>query len=502
MPPAKRNPRKLTVGEILQGDDLALQMVRDAEARFEKSAADRHLIRNVRKTSAELAQALLEQALTKGIDESGASFARSLLSNMMIDRKYQNVSAELAQVYANLGLIRDWSNKSILLDCPQSLVDPVMLRAFAPALIEEAGERLHSRMNDLTDRLRAVQAACDMPANHLNAQIAEEYVKRSAPLLLRCQSLNATKVYFTGPLFYGNAEKGWTVTFATGSGLPDPHEWHGSLWFKDRYRVSNKRLKDSGYDKNPFRSINFSVGVANQRWGCRRLYVWQRSKTAAQMASSLTLATLFGRRSRYLFDAINQLVEVFQTPRLKIIELPSFSPELTMWTRISPQDVMISCRPGTSEAKIEHALWLTPGVRLTGAVIKGFKRTAEEAMGVIAGGAALLGGHLEATIPLTWLARLSTTLLLDRMVSEEEERLRREIVRLQEVTEKLFEKLWSESQAGCIVKQPDPLTPSDALRAAILRVSSLTDLAPEEVAVAWKRVRSQRNQSNLELVEQ
>jgi hypothetical protein len=70
----------------------------------------------------------------------------------------------------------------------------------------------------------------------------------------------ATKVYFMDPILYGNAKNGLTLTFSTGSGLPDPLEWNGADWYMRQYSISEREMENHGLksDKNPLIYVMFS----------------------------------------------------------------------------------------------------------------------------------------------------------------------------------------------------------------------------------------------------
>lgn len=470
--------------ELFTEDPLGAELVRQAAAGFDATSADRDLLKRVRQQSRLLAEEFLNAYLARDLDAQVADQIRNEIAKLRIERTVSEVCDELAIAYEHLKLIREHSRTAVELDYPQMLADPLILRAYPVPVISSAAKG-SAEVQPLVQAIEKAHRAMGFPPEVIAPEIARRYTELSVPLLLNYTEITATKVYFMGPVFYGNAEDGWTLTFATGSGLPDPLEWNGAAWFMSRYGVSPDRLRT---DKNPFRALNFSVGICNTQWRCRRLYVWQRSKTAAQLRGAFLAASEAGKTALFLADALAQLAGVYRTPNLKIIELDEFSPELTAWTRVSQKDVMLSCRPGTPEGKIAHALWLTPGLRLSEATVKRIK---ELAVGIVEAGVSLIPvvGPFLAVV-----AAVATMYLLDERITEEEERHRKTVLELQSTLDRAISALWDANDLPGIIKRSSAYTPSEALAAAAGTLAALLgDVSPQQVLEAYKATaRSQK----------
>ena len=472
--------------DVLRGDDVALSLVRDASSGFQTAKEKKHL-RTLREESKRLAEDFLNAYLARELDKDGVEAALRDLSNIRVERPLSGASKELLEIYKHLELIRDYGTRTVALDYPQSLADPLLLRAYPPEIIQAEGARRGADVGALVELIKQAHRAMGLPNDNLAPNIASRYTELSVPLLLNYMDIRATKVYFMGPVFYGNAGQGWTVTFSTGSGLPDPLEWNGALWFMGRYDVTAQDLERHGLkvDKNPFRALNFSVGITNRNWACRRLYVWQRSKTSQQARAAYALAKEAGKAEVYVRDAIAQLLQVFETPNLLILELEDFPTPLTMWTRISEKDVMLSCRPGTPESKIANGIWLRPGLRIGSRAVRAIKETAAGLAGVGTGVlTGVIGGPALPAI-LTVLAQVSASLLLGRAISEDEEKHRQEILELQEKTSRAFDAIWRSQNLPGFVKRPRPYFGQEALEASARVLASLLGLPQAEVLAAY-----------------
>lgn len=468
--------------DLTKNDPLARALLRDAVNAFSETKADRDLLARLRRDTTALAEDFLNEYLTKGLDSQVTEEVRKALDGIRIERRVTNVPAELKDIYHRLGLIRDYSGRTVELDYPQSLADALMLRVCPTTTIASAAKLKAADVDPLLKLITKAYTDMGLSPDRLAPSLAETYRDLSVPLLLNYMDINATKVYFMGPVFYGNAAANWTLTFATGSGLPDPFEWNGSDWFMERYSLSAEDLSACKLqtDKNPFRSINFSVGICNRRWSCRRLYVWQRSKTGTQMRNAHAAAKRSGQGELYLHDAVRQFLVVLQTPNLKIIEIEKFPQPLTAFTRVSPKDVMLSCRPETPEGKIAHAIWLGPGLRLSSNAVQRIK---ELAAGLAAAGAAVVptvGAAMAA------LATCGVYWLLDRSITQDTTRDRQALLSLERDMNHTFSAIWADSQMPNIVKQSPTCTTDTALELACRTLSSLLEIAYGEVLEAYK----------------
>lgn len=355
---------------LLKNDPLAYSLIQDCAHEFSLHKADRDLLKQTKGQAKQLAEWFLNKYFESSISSSDVQQMQRELEKIRIERKVKNVSHELLEIYKCLKIIRDYSSRVVLLDCAQSAADSLALRAYPTQAIKAVGQRNSVDVQPLIDLINSANSRLGLSEKERTKLIVDRHCQLSRPLFLSCQEISATKVYFTGPSFYSNVGEGYSLTFSTGSGLPDPLEWNGSAWFQEQYNVPTEKLTELGIgDKNPFRSLNFSMGICNPNWKGRRIYVWQESKTASQVQRAYEAAEYRENGARYLYDAIVQLLRVFSTPNLLIIKLDNFPESLSIWTRVSSQDVMISNRPGTQEARIAHGLWFKPRLQISDAAV-------------------------------------------------------------------------------------------------------------------------------------
>lgn len=470
-------------GDLFKGDSLGWSLMQDAADAFRSTKEDRDLIHRVNAETQQLAEDFLNAYLTRELDAT-AEEIRGELQRIRIERKVPNIPRELSEIYKNLGIIRDYSSRTVELDYPQSVADPLLLRGYPSAIIRAVGESKGVDAQPLIDVMEKAYHAMGLSPSELAPDLASHFTRLSVPLLLKYMDINSTKVYFMGPVFYGDAGEQWTLTFATGSGLPDPLEWNGALWFQQRYGVTQEDLRKHGLkpDKNPFRALNFTVGICNNRWNCKRLYVWQRSKTAKQMQGAYAVAKDAGKEELYLYDAVRQLIGVFETPNLKIIELGEFPLALTAWTRVSPNDIMLSCRPGTPESKISHAIWLRPGLRLSGAALQRIKEVTAGLLGASVTFVPDVGPFLGV------LAVAGAYYLLGKLIKGETEEHRKVILDMQAKVAQAYDSLWTAREVSGLVKHSNAYHGENALKAACGTASSLLHLVtPEEALDAYRK---------------
>lgn len=473
---------------LFKGDPIGKRLIQEAQDAFRSTPCDRKLLRRVKATAKIIAEDFLNLYLSKSLDNKTVEEVQQVLKKIRIERKMVNVDPDFAEIYKYLGIIRDYSTRCVELDYPQSLADPLILRACPPSALHTKSE-VTAPWEPLLNVIASAQREMDLPPQVLASEIALHYKNLSAPLLLQYMNITAPKVYLLGPVFYGNAGKAWTLTFATGSGLPDPLEWNGAAWFMSEYGLTHDQLERHGLklDMNPFRAVNFSTGICNKRWMCRRLYVWQRSKTSEQVCKAYEAAKEAGKDKQYLRDALIQLIIVFETPNLKILELEKFPVELTVWTRVSPRNIMLSCRPGSPEEKIGRAVWLTTGLRLSDAAIRAVEHAVAGTVGFGVSRVPDIGPLLVS------LANAGVLYLFDRVIIKEEARkYRKTILNLQDSIEKKFEEIWEATYIPGvkIVKQACSYQPPDALKAASETLSSLLQTVPvEEVLAAYRHSR-------------
>ncbi len=470
------------IRELVSNDPIATALLQDAVGQLGESKADRDMLRTVRREAGRLAEEFLNLFLAGELTPRDADAIREELRKTRVERRIPGIPEELAQIYSHLGVIRSYTTHRVELDYPQALVDPLILRAYEPATVQAVGEHLGLDVAPLTDLLGGAYKALGLSPATLSRQVAEAYQSISGPLLLKYQSLNATKVYFMGPVFYGNAGRGWSLTFSTGSGLPDPLEWNGSPWFSAEYGIPLEELNRLGVGlKNPFRALNFSAGITNPTWRSRRIYVWQQSRTAEQTQKAYALAYRYGKGEKYIRDAVNQLFTVFRTPNLKILAIEKFGEPLRAWTRVSRRDVMISGRSDTSQGRIGHALWLTPGVRLGDAALTAM----QSAVGGLAGLTVFQGDHLEQAFAV--LALAGTVFLFER---RRRDPVRKQGLVLQELrasTNKLISVIWKSRELVGIVKHAESYERQDAMRGAVGVLSSLLDADPDILLGVFQR---------------
>ena len=473
---------------LLKGDEVALALVKEAADSFQKSKEDRELLKKLNQESRILAEEFLNAYLSANLDESSIEQVQKELSNIRVERTLKGASAELLEMYRMLGLIREYSSRSVELDYPQCTADPLMLRGYPTEIIETVGRKKGVEIQLLVDLIKKAHRSMGLPDDYIPPTVASQYKSLSVPLLLKYMDIKATKVYFMGPVFYGNAGNEWTLTFSTGSGLPDPLEWNGAIWYIHRYSVNDLELEKHGLkaDKNPFRALNFSVGIINQHWDCKRLYVWQYSKTSKQIKGAYATAKDNGKGRLYLKDATKQLTNVFKTNNLMILELEEFPNALTAWTRVSPSDIMLSCRPGTAESKIAHGIWLRPGLRISQGSVNALKNISS---GLISGSTGLIAGMVGGPglgMALAVLAQVGVSHLIGQQIKDEEERHRREIIELQENATAVFNSLWSADDLPGLIKLPHSYVETKALNAAKSTLSHLLDISEDEIIDAYK----------------
>lgn len=471
---------------LLQGDPLGLSLVEDAATAFTRTKADRDLLERVNKDAKALAEYFLNEYLARGLDSQKTDEVRKELCKLRIERSVKGVPSELKAIYKHLEIIRDFGGRTVELDYPQSMVDPLMLRAYPPQTIANAGRDKGVEVGRLVWAISRAYREMGLSADNLAPEVASEYEELSAPLLLSYMDINATKVYFMGPVFYGNAGKSWTLTFATGSGLPDPYEWHGADWFIHEYGASHDLLVRHGLKphKNSYRATNFSVGICNPLWSCKRLYIWQRSKTANQMKNARNAAREVGYEEKYLCDAVAQFISVLRTPNLKVLEIEEFPQPLTAFTRVSRNDIMLSCRPGTPEEAIAHAVWLRPGLRLSDDAITAIKAAA-------AGLTALTVERVMRIGPvLSVLAGCGVGWLLDRVVTAKASAHRQAILDMEKNVKTLFQRIWEAKTLPGLVKQARQYNRSEAIQTSCRTIAGLLgDVTASQCLDAFRKYR-------------
>ncbi len=230
------------------------------------------------------------------------------------------------------------------------------------------------------------------------------------------------------------------------------------------------------HEKNPFRSLNFTSGIISSLWSSKRLYFWQRSKTADQFKRSYKLAFNFGMGSEYIRDAVNQMIRVYRAPNLKIIQLDSFKNVLKAWTRVSKKDVMISCRPGSPERQIEHALWLTPGIRLGDAVLATLTTMLIP-----------LSSYLLSKEPdiaeVTSLLAISPFIYFAQKELRSEKRIQSNTIRkLQRTIDTCVVEIWKNNRLPGIIKNDGVYGDSEALQASIATIADLLQFGANQIS--------------------
>jgi len=367
---------------LFHNDSVGKQLVAEAITQFRESRLSRSQIRRIRKRARAQAELFLNCFLEgKLTQDEIEEIIRNKLS-LNFEHPIRGASKELIEAYHYLGIITDYSAKAIEIPYPQAAMDPYATR-FHDASTLSALEG-SAALSPIISCVEAGQKEIGDDPDTMRRKMASQYARLSKPLFMPFQGISSTKVYWTGPVFYENASRSWSLTFSTGSGLPDPLEWHGSTWFCSRYGVSSTSLDAHGVgSKNPFREVNFSLGIANPALNGKRIYVWQRSKTQSQLKCAYRIAYDAGAGRHFLKDALNQLTHVFKTRNLKIIQLETFPDSLSIWTRVSPRNVMLSSRAGTLHKRIDHALWFTPGFTLSDEVLTAVSMTAPSFLGLM-----------------------------------------------------------------------------------------------------------------------
>ena len=361
-------------------------------------------------------------------------------------------------------------------------MDPLILRLTATDAIESIGIMQGIDVSPLTDNISRAHESLNLPHDKLSLEIINSYARLSNPLILNFSTIDALKFYLVGPLFHINARDRWTIDFSTSSGLPDPLEWMGSDWYCRRYSVTQEELTKCGVgNKNPFRPINYGLGICNAQLPCKRLYVLQYSKTAEQVQNAYHIASRAGKGYLYLRDAVIQLIQVFRTPNLKIIFIHDFPEPLWAWTRISQKEVMLSCRPNTSERKISHGLWLKSGFRLSEAAIRGIYSSLS---GILIFGASTYNNL--ATI-LTIIASSCAVFLTERAIKRQSYQQAGTINKLQDKVSQIFQSIWDERELSCIIKHPERYEHDQVLENACKTLAGfLGDITYEDILEVYK----------------
>lgn len=476
------------IHSLIESDPLALQLIDEAANAFQDTKADRDLLRRTKAYARNMAEDFLNACLARGLSAAEADELVEEPKGIRIQPKVAAVSDELKETYRCLGIIREYSGRFVEMDYPQCLADPLILRAYTPETISQVASKKGIEVGHFIRVLSQAQQALALSQDDINAMVVPEYTRLSSPLLLQWNPITATKVYFMGPVFYANAGDRWSLTFSTGSGLPDPLEWNGSLWYCKRYAVAPEALAQHGVgDKNPFRSLNFSADICNPAWPCKRLYIWQESKTALQCQSAYRIALKAGNGELYLGDAVKQLIHAFSTPNLKILGLDSFPSELRLWTRVSPADVMLSARPDTAEARIAHGLWVRPGFRLSD--------TATAA--ILAASAPLLLYTAQQTLgddalPLA-LSAMAVTVLVEFMrhgvLGSEKQQQTAAMRNARRDLHGVFKLIWADRELSSIIKQSEAYGRERALAVACHNLSRLLGtVSTEELTEAYRTV--------------
>ena len=463
--------------ELFRNDKAGERLFLKAMADFQENKADRAAIELARNQANKICEEVIEVHLKGKWTDEVAKHVKQRLNGISVETKCRGGSKEFLELYRQLGFLSDYTTNFVAIRYPQAAANTAAVRAIPPHIFSylEFEQNPDGDFCDMAGELSRIFQKAQKKSGLSYADWAstciEAQCRASRGNMLAIQNIEGPAVYLNGPFFYADAEKSWTLTFSTGSGLPDPLEWNGSHWFSSRYNVSMKVLTENGAaKKHPIRPLNFEMGIVNNRLPAQRIYVWQRDKTSEQLKKAYALACVNGRGQRYLNDAWNQLTRVFSTDLLKIIELDHFDPILTEWTRISARHIMLSHRPGTPQAAISHGCWLTPsGANLNEVVWHTIRAVAKHGVegGILA---CLLNGPSNLSpekliMILSLLASLNVIHLVD-MRYQENDAQRRRIADAQRICRDCFQTLWNRADVPGTVKEPReyPDAPAAAMK--------------------------------------
>lgn len=171
----------------------------------------------------------------------------------------------------------------------------------------------------------------------------------------RVERLDAEDVYTQAHAFHFNCGGGRSVIFSLTSDAVNPLERRGSGWFVQRYGVdpNDESLRDLML-KNPFRPDNFGRGILNGSVPGERLFTWELNSTAKALQTAYN-AVPREKRDLFVKDAVENLKECFEFPKIRILEVEKFENWMKRLTRNGPDSVMVSFR-GADSRRICHAV--------------------------------------------------------------------------------------------------------------------------------------------------